>query len=129
MHALRSILAQDEVERAERYRSAEDRDRFVFARGLLRFILGRYLAMPPEKVQIQCGPLGKVAERTSLRFSVSHSSVLVLYALAHARHVGIELEHVRLLSEVRTLVERFFSATEQAAFSALPREDQLLVAL
>lgn len=124
-------LARDEVWRAERYRFTEDRDRFVVARSLLRCILGRYLAMAPEEVEIQYGPFGrpilpKVAGRTGLQFSVSHSSGMVLYAMARERQVGIDLERIRALPDVRALVEGCFSPTERAAFCALPSEQQLL---
>jgi 4'-phosphopantetheinyl transferase len=128
--SLERTLSGDELDRAERYRFAVDRRRFVAARGLLRLILGRYLGTPPEALSFRYGLYGKPSLAvapggTGLQFSVSHSSGLVLYAVARARQVGIDVERIRPLPEAQTLVEQYFSAAEQAAFHALPREQQL----
>jgi 4'-phosphopantetheinyl transferase len=128
--SLQRTLSGDEIDRAERYRSAADRRRFVTARGLLRLILGRYLDTPPEILKFRYGPHGKpslVVEPggSGLQFSVTHSFDLALYAVARERPLGIDLERIRPLPEVRTLVKRYFSSAEQVAFRALPRADQL----
>ena len=127
---LRCLLSRDERDRAERYRSATDRDRFVVARGLLRCILGRYLGTPPERLRFCFGSHGKPSLAgkeggADLEFSVSHSSGLALYALARHRQVGIDVEQVRPIGDIEQLVERYFSLSEQAAFRALSRQQQL----
>lgn len=131
LSSLQRTLSGDEVDRAERYRFAADRHQFIAARGLLRLILGRYVDTAPERLRFCYSVYGKPSlvdepEGTSLRFSVSHSSGLGLYAVAGARRVGIDLERIQPLPEVEALVERYFSPAEQAAFRALPREQQLL---
>src|SRR5688500_7369657 len=52
-------LASEERDWAERFHFQADRDRFIVARGLLRAILGRYLACDPDQVPIAYSAYGK----------------------------------------------------------------------
>lgn len=131
LSTLQRTLSGDEMDRAEKYRFAVDRDQFIAARGLLRMILGRYLGTPPEQLEFCYSAYGKPSldielGGTSLEFSVSHSSSWVLFAVTRGRQVGIDIERIRSLPEVQALVERYFSSAEQAAFRALPSEQQPL---
>ena len=128
--SLRGTLAPDEMERADRFRFLEDRDRFIVARGLLRAILGRYLNASPEQLQLCHGPCGKPALAAQsgaekIHFNVSHSNDLALYAIARERRVGIDVEYVRPIPEASQIVERFFSAREKAVFRAVSPDKQV----
>jgi 4'-phosphopantetheinyl transferase len=129
--SLQRTLSRDEMDRAEKYRFAADRDQFIATRSLLRIVLGRYLGTPPEQLEFCYSAYGKPSlpvelGGTSLEFSVSHSSSRVLFAVTRGRQVGIDIERIRPLPEAQALVERYFSSAEQSAFRALPREQQLL---
>jgi len=63
------------------------------------------------------------AVATELEFNLSHSDELSLTAITRGKPVGIDLEHVRPLSDANDLVRRFFSKREAAAFAIMP-EDQ-----
>src|SRR5262245_31976549 len=52
-------LSVDERERAERFRFDRDRQRSVLHRGILRALLGRYLALDPRDIAFASGPSGK----------------------------------------------------------------------
>jgi 4'-phosphopantetheinyl transferase len=130
VQALLQTLAPDEVERAQRFRFAEDSDRFIVARGLLRAILGRYLHVPPEELRFCSGSCGKPAlaiqfEGSGIQFNLSYSHSLALYAVTRDRRVGIDLEYVRPIPDARQIVERFFSPKERSILSALPPDEQL----
>lgn len=56
---LHSTLAPDEAARAARFRHQQDHDRYVAARGALRAILGRYLAVEPCRVRFEYNTHGK----------------------------------------------------------------------
>ena len=51
VRSLEQTLAADERRRAERLHFEEDRMHFIVARGLLRAILGRYLATDPRTLR------------------------------------------------------------------------------
>lgn len=128
-HDLYSTLAQDEVVRAARYHFAEDRARFIVARGLLRCILGRYLDTPPDRLRFRYGSHGKpvlTGEEggNGLQFNASHSRDLVLYAMAWDRQIGVDLEQIQPIPCVGQIVEQHFASSERAAFRALPTKEQ-----
>jgi 4'-phosphopantetheinyl transferase len=118
------LLSADEAQRAARYGFARDRRRFVVARATLRILLGRYLNLEPGRVRFCYGTHGKPALDAlqcegDLRFSLAHSEDLALYAIASGREVGVDLEWVRPLADLRQIAETFFSARERAALFEL----------
>jgi 4'-phosphopantetheinyl transferase len=98
---LEDLLNQDECERAARIVRTSDRVRWARSRGVLRALLGRYLDRDPSRLSFVLGPQGKPALRAGtepdvdLRFNLSHSGTLVLYAVAVGREVGINVETAR----------------------------------
>lgn len=120
-------LPADERARAERLYFQRDRDRFIAAHGALRAILGFYLNRAPECVSFDYGSHGKPAlARESggdtIRFNMSHSRGIALYAIARAREVGIDVEFIHRNLEVEQIAERFFSRRETATLRALPTD-------
>jgi 4'-phosphopantetheinyl transferase len=129
VETLRQCLTEDELDRAQRYRFETDRRHFVVARGLLRTLLGLYLGIHPSAVRLCYGPAGKpalIAEpgEQDLRFNVSHSHGVALYAVAPAGEVGVDLERIRPELAAGRMAERLFSPREVAAIRALPSEQQ-----
>lgn len=118
-------LAPEERERAERFHTQRDRDRFILARSALRAIIGRYLDVAPADVRFSYHPHGKPGldggSGSRLRFNLAHSRDLALCALTHGREVGIDVEYMRDgLTE--GIAERFFSPLEAARLKAVPPE-------
>ena len=56
---LHATLSADERGRAARFHFERDRKHFIAARGLLRELLGRYLARAPASLRFAYGPRGK----------------------------------------------------------------------
>jgi len=118
-------LAADERTRAERFHFQRDREHFITAHGVLRAILGLYLNKAPESLSFCYGSHGKPAVASEsngnvLRFNISHSHGVALYAIARDHEVGIDLEFIRGELEVAQIAERFFSRGEIATLRALP---------
>jgi 4'-phosphopantetheinyl transferase len=126
---LHTTLARDEQQRAQRLHFARDRAHFVAARGILRCILSNYLGCAPQQVVFAYSERGKPAlsamvHAPMLRFNVSHSHGLALYAFAYQREVGIDLEHIRTNIDYEQIAQRFFSPQEYATLHALPAGEQ-----
>jgi 4'-phosphopantetheinyl transferase len=122
-------LAADERARAARFYFEKDRDHFIVARGVLRAILGFYLNRAPKCLSFCYGSHGKPAvaakpDGDALRFSVSHSDGVALYAVARGREVGIDLERIRFDLAVAEIAERHFSFREVAMLRTLSAEVQ-----
>ena len=122
---LHGILASEERTRAARFHFERHRNHFIAARGLLRGILGRYLNLPPERLQFKYSSYGKpfLADDCGgewLRFNVSHSGELVLYAFSRGRELGIDIEEIRTDITHQQIASNFFSKQEVDALHALP---------
>lgn len=121
-----SLLSMDERIRAERFHFDEHRKRFIIRRGILRTILGCYLSVEPSRLQFCYGRNGKPAladpfGKGKVSFNLSHSEGIALYAFIRNCEIGLDVEHIREISEMGQIAERFFSARENAAFQALPK--------
>jgi 4'-phosphopantetheinyl transferase len=124
---LESTLSLEEKARADRFHFVNDRNRFVVARGLLRELLGGYLHQAPAGLEFSYGQHGKPSlsggnASSGLGFNLSHSSGLVVYAIARERNLGIDVEHVRPESAGEDIAQRYFSAREVSDLRTLPPE-------
>jgi len=122
-----SALSADELSRAERFRFSSDRRSFLISRSVLRSILGRYVREDPARLSWMLGEQGKpmLAEAGSqwLRFNVSHSHGLALYAVAREREVGVDVERIQPeLASWQTAAE-FFAEDEMRALGQYSDEE------
>jgi 4'-phosphopantetheinyl transferase len=121
--ALRELLSEDEVRRADRFHFPRDRALFIAARATLREILGRYLSLPPTLLRFEYNAFGKPELRDApLRFNLSHAGDIALYAVTAVREVGVDVEAVREGMESEEIAARFFSRREVETLMSLPRD-------
>jgi 4'-phosphopantetheinyl transferase len=115
---LKRLLATDELAKAGRFRFAKDRNQFIIGRGLLRVLLGRYLACVPAQIHFRYSSYGKPSledgTQAGLQFNLSHSHQMALLAFACDRNVGVDIEYMRPDVEFEQLAQHFFSPTECA---------------
>ena len=88
-----SILAEDEINRANRFYFQKDRERFIAGRGLLRVILSSYVGVPADEIIFTYGSHGKPGlERQdgqpAIEFNLAHSGGTAIYAITRDRAVG-----------------------------------------
>jgi 4'-phosphopantetheinyl transferase len=125
---LQDLLSDPERARAGQFSFQRDRTRSIAARGLLRVILSRYLAVPPAHLQIHAGGTGKpvlaVPQGSGIEFSLSHSHGLVLYAVTWNRRIGIDIERVRAVASWAGVPGRVLSSREHAVFQTLPPDQR-----
>lgn len=125
LRAMRQLLSPDEIQRAERFHFRKHREHFTVARGVLRTILGGYLRVEPSQLSFAYSAYGKPAlagmqDQLTLRFNLSHSHELALYAFTLRREIGLDLEYRREDFASEQIAERFFSAREVEMLRALP---------
>ena len=130
VESLEQTLSTDERERAQRFCFQTDREHFIVARASLRAILGCYLDVEPDELRFCYSPKGKPALSSEslggdLRFNLSHSDGLALYAVTRGREIGVDIERVRPELADGKIAERFFSPREVAALRALHPHLQL----
>ena len=120
-------LSHDECERAARFYFEKHRRRFSAGRGLLRSLLGKYLALPPDEIIFSYNEHGKPhltpdQNQSDLRFNLSHSDELALFAFTMGRDIGVDVERIRPDRSTRGIAESFFAPREVAALFALSND-------
>jgi 4'-phosphopantetheinyl transferase len=128
---LTTMLSRWERERATQLLDIVDRDRFVLRRGILRTILGGYLAVAPSKVRFAYGryykpSLAPGSSDRRLSFNLAHRRGFALYAVTSQGEVGVDIEHVELLADLEGVTTSSFSAREQEVLRAVPESQRLL---
>ena len=121
---LSESLSHDECDRAARFYFEKHRRRFTAGRGLLRSLLGKYLDLPPDEIIFSYNEHGKPRltpdqNQSDLRFNLSHSDELALFAFTMGRGIGVDVERIRPERSTRGIAERFFAPREVAALFAL----------
>lgn len=119
------VLSDDELERAARFRFDIHRSRFTAARAILRTLAAGYLGLAPGDVEFCYGMNGKPEiAGAPFYFNASHSEDQGLFAFTQIAPLGVDLEHVRPVSEMVDIAGRFFSPREAAAILALPARER-----
>jgi 4'-phosphopantetheinyl transferase len=117
------MLTPEEIERARRFHFERDGARFIAARGILRAILGAYLRCQPSLIRFASNEYGKPnldGHKNDLRFNLSHSHGVALFACSRACEVGIDIERLRDDFSSHDIAARFFSRAELCAFNSVP---------
>ncbi len=122
-----SILSEAEKTKANRFHFQRDRNHFIAARAILRNILSSYLHIPGETINFVYGKHGKPALSHPLehiKFNISHSKSLALYAISSHREVGIDIEFMRPMPDADKLAKRFFSPREYEIIKSLEKDQK-----
>lgn len=93
------------------------------AHGWLRFLLGSHLGIEPADVALVIAANGKprVGARGAewLRFNLSHSGSLAVFALARNREVGVDVEQIRDGVDIAAIARRFLTAGQHSELAGL----------
>ncbi len=122
---LARYLCQSEQERAARFHFQADYDRYVAARAFLRLQLGAFLDCDPRSLLFQYTSHGKpFIEKCGIEFNVSHSGDWVLFAFTRSTEIGVDIEHIRPMPDMRDVAKQNFAAPEFARWEATPEQDR-----
>ena len=122
--ALKQTLTADEMQRADRFRFDQHRNRFIVGRGALRAILGPYLGAAPLSLRFDYNDHGKprLHGQTGLeaiRFNLAHAGGLAVVAVARGRTVGVDMEQIIDRGNLQRIADRFFAPREAEAIRSL----------
>jgi 4'-phosphopantetheinyl transferase len=102
----------------------------VLAHGGLRAVLGRYLGVGPDAVELDRSEAGKPfvrkerQDQSAITFNMSHAHGRALIAVTKGREVGVDLERIRSDIQVVKLSKRYFAPSEQATIMQLAQEQR-----
>ena len=123
-----AVLADEERDRARRFKVREARDVFTLARGLLRFELSKRVGVKPNEIHFDLRSSGKPDLRRGMqgtpdwRFNVSHTGPHVVIAFALGVDVGIDIERLNRSVAPLEIARRYFTPTELESLEALPED-------
>ncbi|KAA0596528.1 4'-phosphopantetheinyl transferase [Azospirillum lipoferum] len=120
--AMRALLSNDEVERADRFMMERLTDRFILRRGLLRLLLGRCTGRDPAGLVFDYGTHGKPALPGGPAFNLSDSEDSLAIAVAAEGRIGVDIERLRPIESADGIADRFFHIAERAALQGLAPE-------
>ena len=101
---LRAVLSDEESLRMEQLVFQNRAEDYIISRGVLRSILARYLGLAPERVPLITYPNGKpYLPGSKLQFNLSHSEGLFLFGLASGTPLGVDLQRVYPIANIKPL--------------------------
>jgi len=123
----RSILSDEEKERADRFRFEALSHAFIVAHAALRCLLGNYLNLDPESIRFRYGPKGKPAlsPPSRLEFNMTHSGNVAGFAFTEGCQLGLDLEQIEPLNELESIARSFFCTEEYQELTSLPPESRV----
>ncbi len=130
LRQLREVLDEEEKRRADRFKFEKGQRQFTVGRGLLRLLLGKYLRTDPAGIGFRYNPHGKPElsagfDGSRLKFNLSHSGEVVLYALSLGRELGVDVETVRPDFATDGIAERFFAPAERIKLRTLDQDARI----
>ena len=126
-----SLLSEEERTKAAGIANPAVRGRFEIGRGLRRKMLSEATGLLAGEITFSESEEGKprALNAAGWDFNVSHSGDYVAVAVGRGQ-VGVDLEQVRPVREMESIVERYFHPDEAAAWRAVApglREEALFV--
>jgi 4'-phosphopantetheinyl transferase len=128
----RMLELLNDAERAQqvRFYFADDRQRYLVTRALVRTVLSKYMAIEPCDWRFGANSYGRPEianlppEECSLRFNISHTRGLTALAVAHRREIGVDVENTQTREVSLNIADRFFAPSEVAALARVPTDRQ-----
>jgi 4'-phosphopantetheinyl transferase len=108
-------LSPDERARAKTMESSHTKNQFLHGRTVLRSLLGLYLGVAPHEIVFRYNQNGKpTMSKTmdNIHFNLAHSAGLALIAISRRKFLGVDIEALQGLSDLRDIATRFFSKRE-----------------
>jgi 4'-phosphopantetheinyl transferase len=125
-------LSPEETARAKRFRSDQDRDRYIVQHGVLRALLAGYLGFKARQVDICTSAHGKpyLAGKDatgSVQFSISHSGAYAAFAFGRSNSIGVDIEETRKIPEMDGIVAQHFTPREKAELLVCTEDQRLML--
>ncbi|AIO68902.1 4'-phosphopantetheinyl transferase family protein [Burkholderia oklahomensis] len=126
----RALLSADERERLERFAFDHLKIEYLVTRALCRTVLSAYVDdVSPAQWRFRANAYGRPEidagdARPPLRFNLSNARSVVACIVTRTADAGIDVEEIARSNDLDGIAASHFSASERAAFFALPAEQR-----
>lgn len=113
---LERLLDPVEQQRAQRFRFAHDRERFVLGHGALRHVIGSALGEKAGALRFMRGPFGKPSiDGPPVHFNFSDTKDAILIGLCNEHDIGVDIETMARDVDHHAVSEHYFTSEEVEA--------------
>jgi 4'-phosphopantetheinyl transferase len=111
---LEALLDPDELRRADRFRFAHDRERYIVGHGLLRRVLSHYIGTSPQEIAFARGAHGKpFLPGQGIQFNFSDTKDGILVAVGRGLELGADVETMQRTVDHLAVSTHYFTPEEQ----------------
>jgi phosphopantetheinyl transferase len=113
--SFREILSEKENKTIQKLRFRKDQNSYIITHATLRLILGKFLDIPPGKVDFITNPSGKPLlpeKHKDIHFNLSHSSGVSTLAFSAKSEIGVDVEKIDPGFDYQLITRRYFSTAE-----------------
>lgn len=123
-----ALLSDEERQHSNSMPITVHRQRFINARAVLRLLLGNYLGTLPTIVSLEKTARGKLylPQKKHLKFNLSHSKNIAIFAFNEYDELGIDIEVKRKLTNIKIITKRMFSSIECGYLSGAIDENDMI---
>lgn len=119
---LQELLSGAEREQGRRFYFADDRQRWLITRAMVRIVLSRYETIAAADWRFRQNEYGRpeianLGDACDLTFNISHSRGVIALCIARRRAIGIDVENVLAREVSLDMADHFFAPTESAALA------------
>ena len=112
-----ALLSPGERSRLDHFVDQDSRRNFAVCRGVLHFLLARAGNIAGDQVQITNGVQGKPEldhdlHSSSIFFNISHTEGLCVIALSRQFEVGVDVEKIRWMKELKSMARSYLAPEE-----------------
>jgi 4'-phosphopantetheinyl transferase len=127
-----SWLCSAEQEKAKGFKTDILSHRYIVAHAAMRNILSKYFGNSATSLDLIQALNQKPLIRQSqnyldLHFSLSHSHEVAILAVSQACIIGVDIEHIRPISNVTQIAKRFFATSEYERLKQSSNAQQLIL--
>jgi len=122
------FLNDDEKVKVASFTRPGIQKKYIKTRGVLRKVLGEYLEIKSQDIEIKIAEHGKpFVENEALFFNLSHTANRLVIAVSNNSEIGIDLEQYKYRKNLQGLVKKCFSEEEKHFWESLSAQQQVML--
>lgn len=125
-----NILSSQEREQEKKMVNEVFKKKYIVRRGLLRFVLARFINIQPTEVDYYYNQYGKPYLKNKMQdkdiyFNISHSDDCFIIGISQCVEIGVDIEKKNKIKDIQALTNIVFSNNEKRIFSSLKEPDSI----
>lgn len=115
MYNFKSILSEEELSKASKFKLKKDQELYIISHGLLRVILSKYITITPGDLVFQRTGKGKPFLQNIGKkyfFNLSHTEAMVIIAINWIDEIGVDIEKINSDFSWQEIAQYYYNVAE-----------------